>query len=75
MLMRAMDRRQDNHVGGYDPERMSTDERLDEVAGLLAMGLLRMRRRAGEKRRVSRGFNLAGCARKRPHGAKRMGGR
>jgi hypothetical protein len=62
-------------VGGYDPQKMTADERLDELAGLLAVGLLRMRRQGGEKRRVSRDFTLAGCAGKRPHGAELIGGR
>lgn len=30
-----------------DPDRMSADERLDEVAALLAAGFLRLKRRTG----------------------------
>jgi hypothetical protein len=67
--------KQDEYIGGYDPQKMSADERLDEVAGLLAVGLLRMRRQAGGKRRFPRDFALAGCVRKRPHGAELIGGR
>jgi hypothetical protein len=67
--------RQEVHVGGYDPHKMTADERLDELAGLLAVGLLRMRKQAGEKRRFSSHFALAGCAQKRPHGAELIGGR
>lgn len=74
MMVRRNDREDDPHIGGYDPDRMTADERLDEVAGLLAVGLLRMRRRAGEKRRVSSRNPLAGCARRRPHGTEGMGG-
>ena len=75
MMVEGEDRGDDMHIGGYDPERMTADERLDEVAGLLAVGLLRMRRQAGEKRRVSSRNTLAGCTRKRPHGAEHIGGR
>ena len=75
MMARRSGREDDAHIGGYDPERMTADERLDEVAGLLAMGLLRMRRQAGKKRRVSSQNTLAGCARRRPHGAGHIGGR
>jgi hypothetical protein len=63
------------YIGGYDPRKMTPEERLDELAGLLAVGLLRMRRRAGEKRRVSRRISLDLCAGKRPHGAELIGGR
>ncbi len=30
-----------------DPANMSTDQRLDEIAGLLATGFLRLKRRTG----------------------------
>ena len=62
-------------VGGYDPQKMTADERLDELAGLLAVGLLRLQRQGGEKRRFSSRIPLAGCDRKRPHGAELIGGR
>jgi len=67
--------KQEANIGGYDPQKMTADERLDELAGLLAVGLLRMRRRAGEKRRFSSDFSLPKCAPKRPHGAELIGGR
>jgi hypothetical protein len=54
---------------------MTADERLDELAGLLAVGLLRLQRQAGEKRRFRGDFPLAGCDRKRPHGGELIGGR
>ena len=64
-----------DHIGGYDPDRMSADERLDEVAGILATGLLRMRRQGGEKRRFSGRNCLEAGRRRRPHGAELIGGR
>ncbi|HOI53665.1 MAG TPA: hypothetical protein PLP01_00275 [Phycisphaerae bacterium] len=62
-------------IGGYDPQKMTPEERLDEVAGILAVGLLRMRRQAGEKRRFSEDYSLPKWNRKRPHGAELIGGR
>lgn len=62
-------------VGGYDPQRMTPEERLDELAGILAVGLLRMRRQAGEKRRFVENYSLPKVDRKRPHGAELIGGR
>ena len=72
---KQVESRQEANIGGYDPRKMSPDERLDELAGLLAVGLLRMRRQAGEKSRFLRDFSLPKCARKRPHGAELIGGR
>jgi hypothetical protein len=77
MVMRATENvvRREVDIGGYDPQKMTADERLDELAGLLAVGLLRLQRQAGEKRRFRGDFPLAGCDRKRPHGAELIGGR
>ncbi|HOI53860.1 MAG TPA: hypothetical protein PLP01_01290 [Phycisphaerae bacterium] len=77
MVMRATKTETNDgaNIGGYDPQKMTPEERLDELAGLLAVGLLRMRRRAGEKRRFSRDFSLPKCAPKRPHGTELIGGR
>jgi hypothetical protein len=63
------------HIGGYEPRLMSADERLDEVARLLAAGFVRMKRPNGEKRRVSREISVDLCARNRPHGGRTLGGR
>lgn len=35
--------RRSNHIGGYDPQSMTSDERLDELSDILATGLLRLR--------------------------------
>jgi hypothetical protein len=75
MVATKSEAKQEVNVGGYDPRKMTPEERLDEVAGLLAVGLLRMRRQAGEKRRFVEDFSLPKCPRKRPHGAELIGGR
>ncbi|NLX59683.1 MAG: hypothetical protein GXY74_11410 [Phycisphaerae bacterium] len=66
---------QEANIGGYDPRKMTPEERLDGLAGILAVGFLRMQRQAGEKRRFSSRNTLAGCTRKRPNGAELSGGR
>ena len=77
MVMRATENvvRREVDIGGYDPQKMTADERLDELAGLLAVGLLRLQRQGEEQRRFRGDFPLAGCDRKRPHGAELIGGR
>jgi hypothetical protein len=75
MVATGSETKSDDHIGGYDPDRMTADERLDEVAGILAAGLLRMRRQVGEKRRFAGRNCLEVSRRKRPHGAELIGGR
>jgi len=38
-------------TNGLDPTRMSVDERLDEVANILALGLVRLKSREREEKR------------------------
>jgi hypothetical protein len=46
---------------GFDPKTLAPQERLDEVASILATGLLRVRRRQDTERPFSTEFSAENC--------------
>jgi hypothetical protein len=50
--MGANDLKKEVSFGGFDPCRMSPDERLDELAELLAVGMLRLQQQSSKKGRT-----------------------
>ena len=49
-------------TNGTDPDQLSPDERLDEIAEILALGLMRLRARKSSELAADRGECLLDCA-------------